>query len=844
MTDRPKPEVEALLAEAGWLRAIAAALVGDREGGEDLAQDTLVAALEQQPERRSSLRPWLKTVAHRLWADRQRSESRRRAADVEPTPEAPSAAETVERFALHRQVAEAVGGLSEPYRTAVLLRFYEGLPPREVAARTGVGTETARKRVQRGIEQLRASLDRTAGNRAAWAVPLVERVLHARPVTTASVGTLAGLTGGVLLMIKTIGIVVALATTATIVFFAFPGDEDAPPPEPGTGNVAANPNGAGVAPASESVSRTEAAAMPSNEPEAARDGAPGRRPFWTLEFAAPDGAALDGLTASLLLRDDDAVRAPGDTTKRLDHTPPIDANGRARWRVEHEYEGFVTVEAWAPGFVPLRKDLIMQPDQTETVRLAFGASASGRVVDPRGVGVAFAEVALRKREPNGGTSPLTTARTDANGDFRIGTVASGECVLAARKLQIGTATRTLQLAPRDVQDVGTLVLLGSGEIAGRVMLGTGQPAAGLPLQVRWRGDGGADPAPDLTANPGVFDGRTTTDDHGRFHFRGLAVGRFKLSHRLGRHVPAFEGVSQVTAGSTGLDLTLDAVVLHIRAEDENGAALEPYAIAVHDAAANDRLLRRSSGGSQAEWTFLLQPDRRYSFVGETVESRELVGAIELHRVQNRQEVVLRPRDLSARAALTVDLQGPDGAVRQFMVKLRSDTDPSRNQRLHAPRELQDGAFRDLQPGRYMVEVVPGSWMLWTTDLCRSTTIVEVDLLAGQTSKVTAHAVQGGRIALDFGPTPALRDGQGATVQARPSWQANAEFERIGVFRRDGENIMSAVAAKLGQTWTTEAPMLPGTWELRIESEGYRTFERAIVVTAGKTAKLPVAMSPE
>lgn len=844
MTDRPKSEVEALLAETGWLRAIAAALVGGREGGEDLAQDTLVAALERQPERRSSLRPWLETVARRLWADRQRAESRRRAADVEPAPEAPSAAETVERFTLHRQVAEAVGGLSEPYRTAVLLRFYEGLPPREVAARTGVGTETARKRVQRGIEQLRASLDQTAGSRAAWAGPLIERVLHARPVTTASVGTFAGLTGGVLLMIKTIGIVLALATTATIVFFAFPGDEGAPPPEPGAGDVAAKPNGASVAPGAESVTRTEAAAMPASEPEAARDGATGRRPFWTLEFVGPDGAALDGLTASILLRDDDATRATGDTTRHLDHTPTVDTNGRARWIVEHEYEGMVVVRAWAPGFVPLRKEMFMQPDQTDTVTLAFGASASGRVVDDRGVGVAFADVALRKRESNGDTSPLTTTQADENGDFRIGTVASGACVLAARKLQVGTATRTLQLTPRDVQDIGTLVLLGSGEIAGRVMLGTGQPAVGVPMQVRSTRDGGADRVADLIAAPGVRDGRTTTDERGRFHFRGLAAGEFELSHRVGRHVPAFEGVSQVTAGTTGLGLTLDAVVLDIRAEDESGAPLEPHAIAVHDAATNDRLLRRSSSGSQAEWTFLLQPDRRYSFVGETLGSRELVGAIELLRVQTRQEVVLRPRDLSARAALTVDLQGPDGAVHQFMVKLSNATDPGSNQRLHAPRELQDDAFRDLQPGRYRVEVVPGSWMLWTTDLCRSTTMVEVDLLAGQTTTVAARAVQGGRIALDLAPTPPLRDGQDATVLARPSWQAGAEFERIGVFRRDGENIKSAVKAELGQTWTTEAPMLPGTWELRIESQGYAAFERAIVVNAGQTAKLPVSMTPE
>ena len=41
----------------------------------------------------------------------------------------------------------------------ILLRFFEGLAPREIAANLGVPAETARSRVQRGVAVLRAQLD-------------------------------------------------------------------------------------------------------------------------------------------------------------------------------------------------------------------------------------------------------------------------------------------------------------------------------------------------------------------------------------------------------------------------------------------------------------------------------------------------------------------------------------------------------------------------------------------------------------------------------------------------------------------------------------------------------------
>ena len=75
-------------------------------------------------------------------------------------PAAACLADVVEREERRRAVVAAVLALAEPLRDAVLLRFYEGLPPREIARRLAVPVETARTRVKRGVEQVRARLTR------------------------------------------------------------------------------------------------------------------------------------------------------------------------------------------------------------------------------------------------------------------------------------------------------------------------------------------------------------------------------------------------------------------------------------------------------------------------------------------------------------------------------------------------------------------------------------------------------------------------------------------------------------------------------------------------------------
>src|SRR5262245_47406018 len=201
----PRPH-ELLLAETAWLGRLARELVPAAER-DDLVQDVLLTALRRGdlPQRP---RTWLATVLRNRAARRrarQHSRQQREHAVARPEADAPPAADAAIAFASHRAVVNAVEALDEPYRTAVLLRFWEGLPPREVARCTDVPVETARTRIKRGVERLRQVLDERAGNRRAWLVPLlqIDAVQHAFAAGSASATSkLVPLLIGVLTMKK------------------------------------------------------------------------------------------------------------------------------------------------------------------------------------------------------------------------------------------------------------------------------------------------------------------------------------------------------------------------------------------------------------------------------------------------------------------------------------------------------------------------------------------------------------------------------------------------------------------------------------------------------------------
>jgi RNA polymerase sigma factor (sigma-70 family) len=165
MTATPAPlDPEPLLARAARVRALARVLSRDPGGAEDLAQDALVVALE----RRGSGGPplaWFRRVLERLAVDRGRSEGARRGRERHVArPEAqPGTLDLVARADLQRRLVEAVLALPEPYREALLERWFEERSPEEIARRVGVPASTVRTRLARGLALLRERLRRTEG---------------------------------------------------------------------------------------------------------------------------------------------------------------------------------------------------------------------------------------------------------------------------------------------------------------------------------------------------------------------------------------------------------------------------------------------------------------------------------------------------------------------------------------------------------------------------------------------------------------------------------------------------------------------------------------------------------
>ena len=202
MTRIDTQTAEDLLAQSKWLRNLSRTLVRDDARAEDLCQEAMFQSL-RRPSSSTNSKPWLARAVRSLGARFGRDEQRRRRREtVAAKPEAlPSTADVVEQVANQRIVVDAVMSLDEPYRSTVLLRFWEDLPPRMVAQRMQVPVETVRTRLKRGLSMLRRRLDSEFGGRGAWIAPVAACIPKGR-------ATLLLASGGAVVKTKTIALAV------------------------------------------------------------------------------------------------------------------------------------------------------------------------------------------------------------------------------------------------------------------------------------------------------------------------------------------------------------------------------------------------------------------------------------------------------------------------------------------------------------------------------------------------------------------------------------------------------------------------------------------------------------
>lgn len=577
-SSQPAPPTDLLLAHAEFVASLSARLVRPGADAEDLQQETLLSALQHPPADAGALRAWLGKVARNHALQNQRARMRRAAREQWASSEEalPSTDEIVARENARRGVVEALTKLDEPYRSTLLLRFYEDLPPREVARRTGVPVETARTRIKRGLALLREDLDRrSSGDRSAWVSALMP--LAAPKLALEQAGGGAGSVLGVVLLV--LGGVVA---TLAVAVWNSAADDSAPTP------VAASPQ------------------------------------------SAPLGSGAPSAANALAAQRATSVRARLVRVVRADDSPV--ANVLVRWRSaaegaaeEHWFTDESGASALSHALVPGDLLQVAATDATRALTLRVDAthlrgdewravvercsSVRGRVTDARGAPQAGVQVwALSAEGPlladGAPRSAFAQTLSDASGNFALLELpqhfyvhASSAHASLPRGLEFEDAEPN---AHRDL----ALILEPTWRVAGRVVDDAGRAVAGAELAAWTHDRRGAGRAAriDSASWRNLLRHTTRSRDDGSFEFVG---GLPAISHNLSVEAPDHSPLALRVVGPEPDQTLVLPRAARLRIRVVANASL-PAEVEAHTD--TGRRLRAPIGAGEAE--FSLHPDER------------------------------------------------------------------------------------------------------------------------------------------------------------------------------------------------------------------------------------------
>jgi RNA polymerase sigma-70 factor (ECF subfamily) len=522
---------EDLLDHATWIRVLARRLVTDDAAAEDVEQETWLAALRRPPKADRPLEPWLARVIRNQAALRVRRRRGRRAREreVARSEVLPSASELVERAEVQRKLVEAVVGLDDPYRSTLLLHYYEGLTAAEIARRRGIPAATVRTHLKRGHEKVRQKLDREHRGRDAWAtalIPLIEHVPMPAPESATAATASGAAVGGIGASAWVLaGAAAILATVGLFWRFNRPVEAASEP-------VAAV--ALGEAQPTHAARDEPELGFASSAPTSARAGV-------ELDTPAPSGHI------ALLLVDRETERPLPGYAMRV--TTPAgsafelttDARGRFQPGVEIEegHHALLLLDDTRLARIPARRSLYLQPgDGVITVAVATGPtvrlaleSAGGELPRELRARLAEREAPVRWEGGEGPWVRFPPLASDAPGQLEV---------FSADGLFAGAADWT---AEADEEPVA-VVLASAAALRGVVRDEGGPVTADVELElVSLGGDGG--------------DARVArTNELGRFLFGVARAGDALLRVRSPRHHPVELPVYLVNGAATVREIEL------------------------------------------------------------------------------------------------------------------------------------------------------------------------------------------------------------------------------------------------------------------------------------------------
>ena len=162
--DSGTPSIEAAREKA---RRIAAALVRDASAADDIAQEAALRIVQGRFKPKRSFPGALAAMVRHIVSNEHRGAGRRKAREerAQPGGNSPSTAQLLAQAEAQEQLWSHVRALGEPNRTVILLRYVEGLPPRQIANRLDLPLETVKSRLKRGLAMLRERMDTSHGDR-------------------------------------------------------------------------------------------------------------------------------------------------------------------------------------------------------------------------------------------------------------------------------------------------------------------------------------------------------------------------------------------------------------------------------------------------------------------------------------------------------------------------------------------------------------------------------------------------------------------------------------------------------------------------------------------------------